>query len=89
MNTDSMITLYRVCTQRDKENSYVLNSSNHYALTNEQALQEIVSHELNARTGRGVFYSFTYDLELARGYKVRNPKNTEIRIIENNIENEV
>ena len=77
-NKESVLSLLRVCTQRDKDNEYVINSKNKEIMSNEQALQEMVSHELNARTGRGVFYSFTTDLELAKAYKRRNPENTEI-----------
>ncbi len=77
-NRESVITLIRVCTERDKKNGYILNSTNKEILSSEQALQEMLSHELNAKTERGIFYSFTYDVELAKRYKLRNPENTEL-----------
>lgn len=86
-NKESVLSLLRVCTQRDKDNKYVLNSKDKKIMPNEQALQEIISHELDATTGRGVFYSFTTDLELARRYKLRNPENTEICCIDIDLAN--
>ena len=84
---DSVLTLYRVCTLRDKKRNYILESLQTEELSNEQLLEELVSHELNATTGRGYFYSFTFDLQLAKEYKRRNPENTEIRQIKIDLAN--
>lgn len=86
-NKESVLSILRACTQRDKDNEYVINSKNKEIMSNKQALQEMVSHELNSRTGRGIFYSFTTDLELAKGYKLRNPENTEICCVDIDLAN--
>ncbi len=87
MYKESVLSLIRVCTQRDKDRGYVLESANKEKLSGKQALQEMISHELNASTGRGVFYSFTFDIKLAKEYKLRNPDNTEICYIQIDLAN--
>lgn len=81
------IRLYRSCTVRDKKNNYCLSSKSIDPLTNRQALEEIVSHELNASTGRGVFYSFSPDLTLVRAYHTRNPENIQICYVDVDLSN--
>jgi len=61
---DSVLTLYRVCTLRDKKRNYVLESLQTGELSNEQLLQELVSHELNATTGDMYPESWTHIYEL-------------------------
>ena len=56
-------------------------------LSGREALQEIISHELNASTRRGVFYSFTFDIKLAKEYKLRHPNSTEICYIQIDLAN--
>lgn len=53
-----VIRLYRCCTERDRDNGFRLSSKMGKDLGS-QAVEEIVSHELNSTTGRGVFYSFS------------------------------
>ena len=74
-----MIRLYRCTTVRDKQKEgYIISSKVQRRLTNLEAFGEIISHELNAGTGRGVFYSFSPDVKLVKAYKERNPENKEI-----------
>ena len=77
-NKESILTLYRVCSERDHNNGYILNSFSKEKLSGTKALQEMISHELNASTARNILYSFTFDLSLAKAYKLRNPENAEI-----------
>lgn len=79
-----MIRLYRCITSRDKENGYRLTSKTLEVLTNTRAMEEIVSHELNATTGRGIYYSFSPCFELVKAYSERNPDNAGICYIDIN-----
>ena len=78
----NIVRLYRNCTIRDKQNNYLLSSINKNSLTNDEVLAEYVSHELDATTARGVFYSFSTDLQLVKDYKLRNPENADICYID-------
>lgn len=81
-----MIRLYRACTQLDKNNDFILHSKIIDKLEQYETLQEIISHELNSKTARGVYYSFTTNIEKAEYYLNQNGS-IEIRYIDFDPEN--
>lgn len=67
-----IIRLYRVPTKLDMVNNCILTSSNTSSINQENALAEMLSHEFNSTTKRGVFFSFTTRLNAAQDYAKRN-----------------
>lgn len=66
-----IIRLYRVPTEFDLMNNCILTSSNTSPIDQENVLAEILSHEFNSTTKRGVFFSFTTRLDVAQDYAKR------------------
>lgn len=69
---DKIIRLYRVPTKLDIINNCILTSNNTSPLDQENALAEMLSHEFDSKTKRGIFFSFTTRLDTAQGYAIRN-----------------
>ncbi len=65
------IRLYRVPTKLDLMNNCILTSSNTSSINQENTLAEMLSHELNSTTKRGIFFSFTTRLDTAQDYAKR------------------
>lgn len=72
----NIIRLYRNCSSRDITQKCI-----------DDSLREIISHELNSLTGRGVYYSFSTKLNLVEDYAMRNPQNNEIRYVDIDLDN--
>lgn len=82
-----IVRLYRNCSSRDQFANYILTSRDITQKGIDDSLKEIVSHELNALTRRGVFYSFSTKLNLVENYAERNPQNNEIRYVDIDLDN--
>lgn len=68
---NKIIRLYRVPAEFDLMNNYILTSSNTSPIDQENVLAEVLSHEFNSTTKRGVFFSFTTRLDVAQDYAKR------------------
>lgn len=77
-----IIRLYRSITARDCDNDYCLTSMYTEPMTKDRAIEEIVSHVLNASTRRGILYSFSTDLHCVKEYSRRHSENSQICYID-------
>lgn len=84
---NNIIRLYRNCSSRDQATSYILTSRDITQKGIDDSLREIISHELSALTGRGVYYSISTKLNLTENYAERNPQNNEIRYVDIDLDN--
>lgn len=66
-----IIRLYRVPTEFDLMNNCILTSNTTSSIDQENTLAEMLSHEFNSTTKRGVFFSFTTRLDVAQDYAKR------------------
>ena len=82
-----IIRLYRSCTERDERNNYCLTSKRSDPLTNNETLGEIISHVLKSSRQRGVFFSFSPDIERVKKYHNRKQRKTKIAYIDLDLSN--
>lgn len=66
-----IIRLYRVPTKLDLMKNCILTSNNISPINQENLLAEMLSHEFNSTTKRGVFFSFTTRWDVALDYAKR------------------
>ena len=82
--------LYRACTINDRDKAtgdYIISSASTNILGPQQKLEEITAHELNPKTGRKIWFSFSTSISHVKLFQSQNPEHMKICFFDFDLEN--